>query len=173
MQLAYTMASGRGETDLLLLAVCQHLAKEGVKICGTAQINTDRIHGAACDMDVRVLPDGPDLRISQNLGHGSRGCRLDHGALEQAVGLVTLRLQTGADFLIVNKFGKHEAEGRGFRTVIADAVAHDIPVLVGANTLNVDDFLRFVGPGAVSLTPSNATILDWCYSALETKRVAA
>ena len=28
----------------------------------------------------------------------------------------------GADVLIVNKFGKHEAEGRGFRMVVAEAL---------------------------------------------------
>jgi hypothetical protein len=83
-------------------------------------------------MDVRVLPNGPILRISQNLGSVSKGCRLDPAALEAAVGLVEARLDPNVDLLIINKFGKHEADGRGFRTVIAAALDLEIPVLVGA-----------------------------------------
>ncbi|MEX5726690.1 hypothetical protein Ga0609869_000043 [Rhodovulum iodosum] len=52
-------------------------------------------------------------------------CRLDPAALETAVGLVAAGLSSGADLLIVNKFGKHEAAGRGFRYVVAEAVAMD------------------------------------------------
>ena len=62
-----------------------------------------------------------------------------------AVGLVATGLSSGADLLIVNKFGKHEAEGRGFRDVIAEAVAMDIPVLVGINALNRSAFESFCG----------------------------
>jgi Protein of unknown function (DUF2478) len=39
--------------------------------------------------------------------------------------------------LIINEFGKHEAEGRGFRAVIAKALSEDSPVLVGVNALNL------------------------------------
>lgn len=35
------------------------------------------------------------------------------------------------DLLIVNKFGKHEAMGRDFRSAIAAAVEWDVPVLLG------------------------------------------
>ena len=60
--------------------------------------------------DVRVPPGDPVLRISQALGPSARGCRLDAAALEVAVGLVSTRLAEGADLLILNKFGKHEAK---------------------------------------------------------------
>jgi hypothetical protein len=60
---------------------------------------------------VRVLPEGAILRISQVLGPQARGCRLVPAALETAVVLVVAGLSCGADLLIVNKFGKHEAEG--------------------------------------------------------------
>jgi len=161
MRLAYTMALGRGDTDLLLLGLAADLSARGVRCAGTVQINSERADSGQCDMDVRVLPDGPVLRISQHLGLSARGCRLDPDALERAVGLVAARLSRGADILIVNKFGKHEAEGRGFRDVIAEAVALDIPVLVGLNALNRSAFEAFAGGLACRLPPERAALRDW------------
>ncbi|NHX28058.1 DUF2478 domain-containing protein, partial [Escherichia coli] len=88
MNIAFTMAPGRGDTDLLLLSLVQRLQDRGYRPGGTVQINTERETDGPCDMDVQVLPDGPRLRISQDLGKGSKGCRLDPTALEEAVGLV-------------------------------------------------------------------------------------
>lgn len=161
MKLAYMAASGRGDTDLILFQLAYDLAARGLKVSGVVQINTDRIDGGACDMDVQVLPDGPVLRISQNLGRSSRGCRLDPAALESAVGLVSASLARGADVLIINKFGKHEVQGRGFREVIAEALAMDIPVVVGLNAMNSPDFEDFSGGLAVRLSPVRAALAKW------------
>jgi hypothetical protein len=114
-------------------------------------------------MDVKVLPDGPVVRISQNLGAASSGCRLDAGALEMAVAEVAQRLP-GARLLIVNKFGKHEAEGRGFRQMVADVAAEGVPVLIGMNSMNRQAFFDFAGDLA---TPVPATeVLNWARAAM-------
>lgn len=161
MKLACTMAAGRGETDLLLAKVASDLAGRGLRCCGTVQINTECADAGPCDMDVRVLPDGPVLRISQNLGRGARGCRLDPAALETAAGLTAARLASGADILIVNKFGKHEAEGRGFRDPIARAIETGVPVLVGLNALNHPAFEAFTAGMATRLPQDPAALMDW------------
>ena len=166
MQIAYTMAPGKGDTDLLLYRLAETLKARGLTTCGTVQINTGRA-GGPCDMDVIVLPGGPTLRISQDLGLASKGCRLDPAVLETAVGLVSSRLNRDVDVLIINKFGKHEAEGRGFRTAIAEAIALGLPVLVCVNALNLEAFLEFVGPDAAFLDPSEKVLAQWCVGALE------
>ncbi len=102
MSLAYVSLSGRGETDAFLAAMARRLEDCGFRVAGTVQTNTERDCTHHCDMDVRVLPDGPVIRINQDLGEGSTGCRLDPGALEQAVAEVASRL-AGADLLIVNR----------------------------------------------------------------------
>jgi hypothetical protein len=161
MNIAYTMAPGRGDTDLLLHGFAQTLIKRGLRPCGTVQINTERADAGPCDMDVMVLPKGPVIRISQDLGQASKGCRLDPDALEQAVGHVGADLLHGADCLIVNKFGKHEAEGRGFFQVIAQALELDIPVLVGINALNRQAFLDFTDGMATEIGPSKSALALW------------
>lgn len=167
MKIAFTMSPGRGDTDLLLLQLSDRLARRGLRLCGTVQINTDRPDDDPCDMDVKVLPDGPVIRISQALGRESHGCRLDPQALETAVGLTELQLADGADVLLINKFGKHEAEGRGFRTSIAEALSQNIPVLVGLNALNVTAFNEFTAGYATSLPPELAALEAWIDEALD------
>ncbi|MCK8465119.1 DUF2478 domain-containing protein [Aliiroseovarius sp. S1339] len=161
MKLGYTIAPGRGETNLLLAEIAERFEARGVRIVGTLQIDTNRSDGHKCDMDVKVLPAGKIIRISQDLGKASRGCRLDMDALETAVADTEAALVNGADLLLINKFGKHEAEGRGFRNVIAEALARDIPVLAGVNNLNHDAFLEFCGDVAEELPADPAAIEKW------------
>jgi len=112
-------------------------------------------------MDLKVLPDGPVVRISQYRGRGARGCRLDTDALERAVGLVGASLTRGCDVLIVNRFGKREAEGGGFRELIARALAWDVPVLTGVGALNRDDFTAYSGGLAKELLPMPDAVGHW------------
>lgn len=166
MRIACTMAKERGDTDTLLFSLADTLARQGVKTVGTVQINTASDCDGLCDMDVRILPCGPDIRISQNLGKHAKGCRLDPDALETAVQQVSERLRDGADLLIVNKFGKHEADGRGFRDVIATAITRDIPVLVGLNTLNAPSFHAFIDGPCLTLPPELNALQNWATSQL-------
>lgn len=165
MRLGYTMSPGPGDTDLLLARCAEQLDGLGVQTCGTVQINTRRPGYSRCDMNVKLLPEGPVMRISQTLGREARGCRLDPSALETAVAEAARRLEGGADVLIINKFGKHEAEGRGFRALIADALAAGIPVLVGVNPLNLEAFLRFSDGISCRLDPDPETLLAWVLDA--------
>lgn len=165
MNIGYVSLEGRGATDACIAQAVARLESAGVRLAGTVQTNPERAKSHICDMDLRVLPDGPVLRISQNLGAHARGCRLDGGALEQAVMETHSRLGA-AQVLIVNKFGKQEAEGRGFVPLIAEAVARDIPVLLGVNGLNLGAFLAFSGGFANALPSDAAAVADWALSAV-------
>lgn len=161
MKLAYIMSSARGGTDPLLAEVARQLRQRGLRLCGTVQVNTERDGSVHCDMDLMVLPEGPSFRISQNRGNWARGCRLDAGSLETAVEHVARSVDCGADLMIINKFGKHEAEGRGFRSVIAGALEHGMPVLVGLNALNREAFDKFSGGLATELDAELCSIIQW------------
>lgn len=161
MHIAYVSLPGRGANDRFLSVIAEKLDAQGLRLAGTVQSNVERADRARCDMDILVLPDGPVLRISEDRGDLARGCRLDAGALEEAVVGVTRALPQ-ADLLIVNKFGKQEAEGRGLAPVIADALERGIPVLLGVNGLNLPVFEAFAGGLATALPPDEATALNWC-----------
>jgi len=168
MQLAYVMTTERGATDRLLTALAERLAERGIRTAGIVQTNTDCYDSKLCDMDVRVLPEGETIRISQSLGEGARGCRLNPEALERAVGLVTAQLATtpAPQVMLVNKFGKHEADGRGMRPVIAEALAMGLPVVSGVNRMNVEAFEEFAEGLAVETAPDLDALVAWVEAAL-------
>jgi nucleoside-triphosphatase THEP1 len=161
MQIAYVTLQGRGRTDELIAEVAARLTERGLRLAGTVQSNHDRPGRRKCDMDLRVLPDGPTLRISEDRGDLARGCTLDSGALEQTVHEVGQRLD-GADLLIVNKVGKREAEGKGLVPVIAEALHGGMPVLVGVNGLNLAAFLAFSGGEIEGLPAQVDQVVAWC-----------
>jgi nucleoside-triphosphatase THEP1 len=169
MHIAFVTGPGRGDTDLLLASVASRLEDAGLRACGTVQVNTECEGDGPCDMDVQVLPDGPVIRISQTLGPEARGCRLDPGALETAIAACEARLD-GAEVLLVNKFGKQEALGRGFRGLIAEALSRDMPVLVGLNALNKDAFCQFTDNVAVEVQPDRDAILSWLLRAVQNRQ---
>ncbi|MBE1297238.1 DUF2478 domain-containing protein [Phycobacter azelaicus] len=169
MSLAYVMTTERGATDRLLTALAERLQTRGLRLAGIVQTNTECYDDKLCDMDVRVLPGDTVIRISQSLGPEARGCRLNPGALEQAVGLVTKSLsETPApQVLLVNKFGKHEADGRGMRPVIGEALAMGIPVVSGVNRMNVDAFKDFSGGMAEAGEADLDALEAWVMQAIE------
>lgn len=143
-----------------MAALAHALAAQGLRLAGAVQTNLNRGADCACDMDLTVLGvDAAPIRISQSLGAGSQGCRLDTDALERAAALAATALG-GADLAMVNKFGKQEAAGRGFRDFVAAALAEDIPVLTAVAPELVPAFLDFADGLATALTWAEAEA--WC-----------
>ena len=160
--LGYVLSGGRGEADRVLAGVVARLADMGWPLAGVVQINTDHADpGRACHMDLDVLQDRARIRISQDLGAMSRGCRLDPSALETAVGLVEAALQGGPRLLVINKFGKQEVDGRGFRPVIGQAMAAGVPVLTTVSQGNLEGFQTFAEGLGQALPPDEGAVMDW------------
>lgn len=161
-----------GMTNCLLADLAARAMARGLRVLGAVQSNIDRPGQRRCDMELSVLPEGPVLQISQHLGEGARGCRLNPASLEEAVRLTEAAVAQGADLLVINKFGKHEAEGRGFRAVIAEALSRDIAVIVGLNALNAEAFAAFCDGAAEALAPTPEALDDWLARACD-KTLAA
>lgn len=170
--LGYIITDQRGVLDAMLLRAAERLAAEGVRLAGAVQDNPvpeDRPN-ARCDMVLRLLDTGQSICISQRLGEHARGCRLDPGALEDAAAAVERRLTDRPDLLIVNKFGKAEMEGRGFRPVIAAALGEGIPVLTAVGRGGLPGFDSFVDGFGTPLPFALAPVLDWCRRAVAAAR---
>ncbi|MGR3713275.1 MAG: DUF2478 domain-containing protein [Shimia sp.] len=161
MKIAYTMAHGRGELDLLLAELAQRLEARGVATRGIVQTNTACESDHRCDMDVQILPDGDKIRISQHLGKGARGCRLDPNAMAHAVTTVSRSMQGPYDVFLLNKFGKQEADGNGFRDLIAEAAASGATVIAGTNPLNAENFESFADGTATQVDADIDALLAW------------
>ncbi|MCV2448713.1 DUF2478 domain-containing protein [Paracoccus sp. DMF] len=154
-----TMTTGAGAADRLLAATAETLQARGLRLAGAVQHNIERAD-RDCDMQLRILGTDAVIGITQDLGTCSEGCRLDGGALAQAVALAESVLAQGADLVIVNKFGKQECFGNGFRAFIAEALAQGIPVLLSVAPEQLAGFHDFAGELAEPVAPEAA--MRWC-----------
>lgn len=166
---AIRIAGSQGAGDRLMAAVAARLRAEGVALAGVVQENVEHDPARPCHMDLLVLRGDDRVRISEDRGPGARGCRLYAAGLAAAAGMVeALFDRPGPDapqLLIVNKFGKEEAEGRGFRPAIGRALAMGVPVLTSVGPRNEAAFTAFAGGLAEVLAPDEAAVLAWCRAA--------
>lgn len=161
--LGYIIHDGRDDHNGRMAEIAMSLMADGMKLAGAVQTN-QRQAGSRCDVELTILgAGGAPIVISQSLGSGAQGCRLNGDALERAVARVAGRLTLGTDLLIVNKFGKQEAAGRGFRDLIALAIGEGIPVLTTVAPTYLEAFLDFAGGEAAQLHWWDAA--DWCRGA--------
>ena len=164
MRIASISATGPGETDRLIAEAAATLEAEGFLLNGIVKVLQYAPKGSHhCDMDVRVLSDNRTIRITQSLGKGAQGCRLNPEAIAEAVAAVDQASSMEADAFILNKFGPEEAEGRGFRAAIAAAMDRNIPVLVGlgGGEASRKGFAAFVGDLSETLPADPDAILTW------------
>jgi nucleoside-triphosphatase THEP1 len=155
-----------GRIDGLLAELAKKLRQRGATLAGGIQRSVPGRDGCRCDVLLLDLATGREIAISEDRGPLARGCRLDNNLLETQVGATLTALEQGADLLIVNRFGKCEVEGRGFRPAIAMAAAEGIPVLVAIGRPNCDHWRDFAGGLGVELAPEPASLEAWCRARL-------
>jgi hypothetical protein len=78
---------------------------------------------------LRGLGSGERFPIFQDLGPGSQTCHLEGGGALAAAVAVQRDIAAGCDLVLLNKFGKLEADGGGLRDAFSEAIEAGVPVL--------------------------------------------
>lgn len=149
--------------DRAIARAIEPLRASGVSMAGAIQIESVIEDGRhPCDMLLLNLASGDVTAIAEERGRHARGCRLDVGILTDMAEAIECSLQSeGPCLLVVNKFGKVEADGGGLRNAIAEAVSLGIPVLIGVPARNLDRWRAFAGAHAVELPVEVEAISAW------------
>lgn len=121
------------------------LGDAGHACAGFVQRDEPREGRRRCDMILIDLSTGERVQISEDRGPGARGCHLQPDVLLSAMATVRAALNDETSILILNKFGKSEGEGGGFRPLIGDALERGIPVLIAVPWRNIDGWREFAG----------------------------
>jgi nucleoside-triphosphatase THEP1 len=136
------------------------LRRAGVAIAGIVPYQPNsREHNDACDMEVEDLASKIVLQLSDDRELPSTDCRLDPAALHEAAALISASFRNMPELVILNKFGRLEAEGEGLREVISDAVELGIPVVVGVPERNIGPWRSFTN-GLAEETSIDSPCLD-------------
>jgi hypothetical protein len=157
---ALVYASGF-DVDTLLDAFAAEMRAGGRRVAGLLQVNREADACAMKDMALTDLATGRTLSICLDLGPGATGCRVDPGAVASAAGWLHDAIAAGADLVVVNKFGRLESEGGGLIAEIGEAVASDIPLVVGVPQRFLDAWERFAGGLDTRLTPDLDALRVW------------
>lgn len=152
--------------DLMLSGLAAELKAQNVRLAGTVQWNQDPAAGPCADMVMEDLHTGRHISVTENRGALAKGCRLDSRALEDVAGLTCASIGTDTDLVIINKFSKSEAEGRGLRQAIEAAVTSGVPVLVALNATHRAAWDEFTGGCSNWLSPDPQAIRSWCRGVL-------
>ena len=161
------------DIDAFLAVVAAKLAEKGLIVRGAVQ--SRGATGGEChcaDMDLTTFGSNRIFRISQPLGNGSHGCRLHPGALAECSVFIEGELSQDVDLLVLNRFGRGESDGRGFRDLIGAAMALDIPVLTAVRPAYAQAWHDFGEGVACDLSMDLGAVMAWC-AAQTTARQAA
>ncbi len=152
----------RADMDGFFADLAENLTLSGLRVRGALQMRGAKGGECHCaDMDLTTLGSGRVFRISQPLGNGSRGCRLHPGALAECSSFIERELDGGADLLILNRFGRGESEGRGFRDLIGKAIARGVPVLLAVRPTYQEAWSAFGAGLSCDLPMTRDAVLAW------------
>ncbi|MEC4591736.1 MULTISPECIES: DUF2478 domain-containing protein [Nitrospirillum] len=161
LNLAAVIYQPEDDVDTLLADFALGLRDRGRRVGGIVQRNRKGDCGPVKLMEVMDLSTGRVIPICQNLGPGSVACRLDTGGLADAALAVAQAVADRVELVLVNKFGKTEAEGRGLRGEIAAAIDAGLPVLTAVPWRFYDAWTAFTGGYGTTLVCNTGVITTW------------
>jgi hypothetical protein len=166
--LAAVVSAKDSPLDAFLAELVHQLVNDGVRVFGVLQESLPGESGARPRIMLRDAHDGSRTTISEDRGPLAVSCRLDNGGLADVAGRLSMSIEAEPDLLVLNRFGKTESEGGGFRDVIIAATLRGIPVLIGVREERVADWRRFHGGMGEELPPNQDAVLAWVKGSKET-----
>lgn len=152
--------------DELLETVVRTIKSGGHTVAGHLQRQTPDGPTCCAATFLEDVATGEQQRITQALGPGSRGCRLDPQALAQVSGRLLSSISPRTELLVLNRFGKGEADGHGFRAVIERACDFGVPVLTAVRPTYEPAWTEFTGGFGRFLRCEPDLALDWALDAI-------
>jgi nucleoside-triphosphatase THEP1 len=144
------------DPDAILRDFAAELNASGRRVVGMVQTG----QCADSSLSAVLVHTGEVLALSQQGAPGG-GCGLDLSRLQDAATRVAGALETGADLVIVNRFGKRERNGKGLGRVIERALDADIPVVIAVSSSSFADWIKFADGMSVKLRCSREALDAW------------
>jgi nucleoside-triphosphatase THEP1 len=145
------------DPDAVLHGFAGDLNARGLRAVGMVQTG----QCADSSLSAVLVHSDEKLLLAQDFDPSARGCRLDIHRLEDVVARVARELETGADLVIINRFGKREREGKGLSHVIERALDADIPVVIAVSSKHFADWIRFANGMSVKLACDRGSLDAW------------
>lgn len=162
LPLAAVLYGALDNVDELMASAASALQARGLRLAGVVQHNRGSCAQDDGAMLLEDLATGVIIPISDPDVPASAGCRLDPAGLARGAASVARALDGMPDLLVINKFGKREAHGRGLRDEIGEAIGRGIPVLTAVRDNMRTAWSEFAGDDWTPLPPDAEAIIAWC-----------
>lgn len=149
------------DVDALLAGFAFARIEAGDRLGGVVQRNVKDAAGKKIDMQLVDLITGEAIGISQTLGGGAASCKLDAAGLAEAAQAVTRAIAADADLVIINKFSKQEAGGKGLRSEFAETIMAGRALLTAVPESCAAAWREFTGDQAVTLPCAPGDVAAW------------
>jgi nucleoside-triphosphatase THEP1 len=159
--LAAVLYRPEDDVDALLADFASTMLLAGERIGGVVQRNLKDDAGRPNGMLVTDLLTGRDISICQPLGRGATACKLDPDGLAEASLAISRAIAEEVALIIVNKFSKQEAAGRGLRSELAEAILAGGPVLTAVPEKCHDAWKDFTGDLGTTLLCAPHVVEQW------------
>ena len=150
--------------DVIMSDVVDLFRARGVTVAGLLQRSGEPVPSGKQSMWVEDILTGHAIRLDQPRGPGAIACTFDTDALARSAFLLRSAVESGAELIVVSRFGSAEAEGRGLREEIAAAICAGAVVLIPVRNSFLPALEDFLGAPAKVLDASVAVISDWTES---------
>lgn len=147
--------------DRLIAAFAAARRAEGLAVAGLVEADPGAQACYTREMRLRDVASGATIRICQDLGANARGCRIDPRGLAEAASRLRASLEARPALVVVNKFGKLEAEGAGLVAEIGACVADGIPLVVGVPHRFLATWDDFAGGLDEKIACTPQALEDW------------
>ena len=147
------------DPDGLLLQFAEDLRRSGHRVVGAVQ---HHVHGLRNpNLDAVMLPGAQVVNLSHRPGDDTQGCHVDNERLATIARTIEAAIEEGGDLVIVNRFGKLEAAGRGLVRLIKRAVDADIPVITVVPAHRFAAWVKYSDGMSVRLPCCRAALDEW------------
>ncbi|GGK22034.1 DUF2478 domain-containing protein [Salinarimonas ramus] len=164
---------GRKEpVSALMEGFAARLRARGLRVAGLVEADLEADACLRGEMALRDLGSGDVVSICQDLGSGATGCRVDPRGLAEAGARLAAGLAAAPDCVVVNKFGKLEADGEGLADEIGQCVAQGVPLVIGVPARFRAAWDAFAG-GLDTPLPATASALDAWWATLAREPASA
>ena len=145
------------DPDAILRDFAAELNASGRRVVGMVQSG----QCADSSLSAVLVHSGEVLLLAQPATSPGSGCKLDLSRLQDAATRVAGAMETGADLVIINRFGKRERDGKGLSRVIERALDADIPVVIAVSSKSFADWIKFADGMSVKLRCDRASLDAW------------
>lgn len=148
------------DPDALFTAFADDLCRSGRRVVGVIQV------GRSCRSEnprlgAVVLPAGEIVPLAGDVRTCAAGCRLDAARLAGVATRLSPAMADGCDLVVINRFGRTEAEGSGLAGLIIRAIDADIPVLIAVPEHRFATLIKFADGMSVRLACRRDALDRW------------